>query len=749
MQKSYFTHFKNVKTANGVFQEGDIAKYLIESSFISSKKEGACFSMARFKSNKRSNKNFIEASGVPFDFDHVKIEVLANIKQTLSDENIHAILYSSFSNGLIDGTANFRVVIPFSYAVNSEQFLKIWNTLSIKFDFKNDIACKDPSRVMYVPATHPDRKDKAFFEIIDGLKLNPDDFLKKNYTLLKDLPAALNNLKNDPAKIGRNTWLTSEAGKLITQGITEETLKKTLTQINKNKFTTPLPEDEVNSILKSVSKYIKTNEDNSFHETFFNKKKGKKEKKEAINPKDIFNQLSIKYNFLYLQGDYYVFIDEHNYWKKVDREYFDTLIAKAVIASGMDFYKSKEVSNIKQAVQVFATKKPQPIPFWITNDPLQPIIKTLNGSILLQNMLVNKDFFQSGKNPDYLDTGHRSIVFDTNSTCPSWDNFLAEMLSREQINLLQEYFGYCLIPDTSLGKMLFLIGEGANGKSVICLMFRLIIGESYCSFIPLEAMDIKRTYNLSSMIGSLVNICEEIGEIDKAEEGLLKNLVTGGRITVEKKFRDPIDVTFKTKLIFATNNFPKFRDKTSGLWRRIIPISFERQILDESKQNKNLINPEWWNQSGELPGILNWALEGLCRLKKRGHFIQSEEINGYLKKLKLISNPTLEFIEDNLAFKNCSELPTTKIYVHYTNWAKENGFSVLSANSFAEQVKKCFGNQVHINKNPVYRNGARVRVWMHLEMRNDISNNDQGVIANSSFPEPDSTVDTDDTDYLF
>lgn len=733
MGKTFFTQFPNVKTANGTVLEEDIAQFLSSKTVISREKDGICFSMARYAFNHRCNKGLLGSTGVSLDFDQAEICMLNQVETKLTEMNIYCLIYSSYSHGLSETTSNFRVVVPFDKEVDQIVFSDIWKTLTTIFEFKNDIACKDAARVMYVPTIHPDRTESAFFKIIEGSYLSPDDFLKDHKKHTLNFSKNLNKLKKNPSKVGRNTWLTSQAGKLLSKGVTGDELKEKIIKLNTESFSPALPNEEVENILKSVSKY--TNDQSGPAST--------NSKKEAINPSMVYCSLRQKYNFIYLNGDYYVYLPRMNQWKKVDREYFESIISRQVIEEGMDFYSSTIVGNIRQAVKVFATIQPQNIPFWIKEDPQQSVIKTKNGIILSKQLMEGKDFFIEGETPHYFDTGFRDINYDPDAKCPTWDKFLKEMLTEDQETLLQDFLGYCLIPDTSFAKMLFLIGEGANGKSVICLIIRLLLGESYCSFIPLEAMDVNRTYNLSSMIGSLVNICEEIGEIDKAAEGLLKNLVTGGRITVEKKFKDPIDVTFRTRLIFATNNFPRFRDKSNGMWRRIIPIFFHKQILDESKQDKNLVSPEWWVKSGEMPGVLNWAIEGLVNLQKRGKFIESPEVSEYLKQLKHKGNPTLEFIEDHLTFKLCSEVSSTELYTKYSMWATDNGYSRVAANTFAEQVKHFFQDQVSITKNAKPNSyGKRVRHWINLELKREYD------VSASRYQRSEESNDTDNTEYL-
>lgn len=57
-------------------------------------------------------------------------------------------------------------------------------------------------------------------------------------------------------------------------------------------------------------------------------------------------------------------------------------------------------------------------------------------------------------------------------------SFLSQLLEPEDILTLQEYLGYCLIPSTKAQAMLFLIGNGGEGKSRIGCVLRDIFGDA-------------------------------------------------------------------------------------------------------------------------------------------------------------------------------------------------------------------------------------------------------------------------------
>ena len=86
------------------------------------------------------------------------------------------------------------------------------------------------------------------------------------------------------------------------------------------------------------------------------------------------------------------------------------------------------------------------------------------------------------------------------ATCPRWVNFLGWMFGDDDdtIAFIQEWFGYCLVMDTSQQKFLMLEGPGANGKSVLLATLEALVGEDNCSSVGLE--DFGERFALSTTI---------------------------------------------------------------------------------------------------------------------------------------------------------------------------------------------------------------------------------------------------------
>ena len=368
------------------------------------------------------------------------------------------------------------------------------------------------------------------------------------------------------------------------------------------------------------------------------------------------------------------------------------------------------LGNVKALTLV--SEKHQPPVFLGTPPHAAPgAISMINGIIDIYQLIDCQPFYYP----------HTSVLFnrialpyayDQHAKCPVWDAFLAQMFPDSDVrNLLQEWMGYNLVHDTSMEKFLILFGEGANGKSVFMTVFRELLGVGNYSAIGLESFNPVRTFPLATTIGMLANIVSEIGEWDKAAEGMLKGFVTGEPITIERKHRDPFVGKPTARLTFATNTLPRFSDRSDGLWRRLLLVPCTVQILDEVNQDKRMINPEFWRTNGELPGIFNRAIEGLRRLLKRGQFFVPADCQAAKTAYQKESNPARTFLEENYCAAPNGVIFSNALYKSYHEWAEKNGQKPLGATPFAGEVKRVFKGCT-LTPNPLLTpDGYRSRRW--------------------------------------
>ncbi len=320
--------------------------------------------------------------------------------------------------------------------------------------------------------------------------------------------------------------------------------------------------------------------------------------------------------------------------------------------------------------------------------------------------------------PAYFSTVVLPYDYSPSATCKRWDAFLDRNLEGdiERINVLQEFFGYCLSSHLSYQKFLLLEGEGSNGKSVICAVLTALLGKSNVSHVPLEKFG--ERFALTSTLGRLANIASEIGEIDRVAEGALKSFTAGDRMTFDRKNLSPVEAAATAKLVLATNNRPRFTDRSEGLWRRMLIIPLHVQIKDDEKIYG--MDQQWfWDkaqeQSQEISGVFNWAIQGLAELLRNKKFTHSEVMEKAKNEYRDEVNPAAEFLKEHYEEVDPGLLQFTessKVYEQYQKWCTANGGKAFNNRNFGKEVFRVFKSVKRVKR------GTKTdRFWAYENMR--------------------------------
>lgn len=358
---------------------------------------------------------------------------------------------------------------------------------------------------------------------------------------------------------------------------------------------------------------------------------------------------------------------------------------------------SRLVSNVIAAMESYCVVSGNiEIPCWI-DGPIRErrsYISMANGILDLDRLMEGRETDTAADvmlphSPKWLSTFSLNYNFDPDADCPTWKAFLIKNLNGDLglINLLQEWCGYVLSPRNDMQKFLALEGEGSNGKSVFLTVMQAILGKENCSYVTLE--NFSGRFALSETLGKQLNICADVGQIDSVSEGILKSFVSADPMTFDRKNKSPVSCSPTAKLMCAWNNRPRINDSSSGPWRRMLLIPF-RVVIQDHEKIHGMDKIEWWQKSGELPGVLNWMLYGLHRLNQQGHFTVPDSVKKEIDEYKAESNPVLLFFREFVVSEEDAEVSTTRIYGRYKEWCSESGHKPFSCVVFSRELKRFF-----------------------------------------------------------
>lgn len=319
--------------------------------------------------------------------------------------------------------------------------------------------------------------------------------------------------------------------------------------------------------------------------------------------------------------------------------------------------------------------------------------------------------------PEYRARNLFPVAFDPAARCPRFEQALTEWLpdDGEAAWLLKEFMGYCLIPDTRMERALVLVGEGRNGKSVFFELVKRLLGPHNVSGLPLQSLSRERTFPVAALEGKLVNLCGEAEQQQARQasfdEGLFKSLVTGEMVTVERKGRDHFPMYPVARFIILSNNPPYIHDKTNGVWERLMIVRFSRFFAAEDR-DVNLID----KLTSELPGIFNFALDGLRSLMARGRFQMTAKMGEEIEDYKRECNPIMTWQEEHLRKKPEEEAMLGELWDAYKKWALASGYHAGSIKTFGKALRRLGMEQAKFRSqsNPL-KSDHGFRGWEFLE----------------------------------
>lgn len=397
----------------------------------------------------------------------------------------------------------------------------------------------------------------------------------------------------------------------------------------------------------------------------------------------------------YYQDDIYTLRIYHGGWyayngqcyKEIDKtdlrqqlyRFFGGKEFKKVHSKGFDIVKydptKRKLDEIMDALLAYCPIAADEIPCWLskeyeTGNP-KHILTFQNGYLDIKR----DDFKLQKLTPHFFSLSSYPYNFNVNATCALWKKFLEEIFVDDplKITLLQEWFGYNLIPDNSQEKFMMLLGPTRAGKGTILDVLAYILGND--QVLATSFRDYTRRFAIFPFLGKLAALIGDVsvGANYDATEALnvLKRITGNDVITIERKGRDITQTCIKlyTRFTMAANVMPRLPDFARTIESRMLVIKF---LLSFAGREDITLKARL---KTEAPGILLWALEGLKRLQKNKDFTLPATHHQVLQRIRGEITPFTEFIGDNCSLGEGPEyyIFTENLFECWRQWAIKQG----------------------------------------------------------------------------
>lgn len=272
--------------------------------------------------------------------------------------------------------------------------------------------------------------------------------------------------------------------------------------------------------------------------------------------------------------------------------------------------------------------------------------------------------------------------------------------------LLYQAVGACFHRRNELRKSFFLLGKKRNGKSTFLDMIGTLLGEHNISNLDLSEIGDK--FKTAELTGKLANIGDDINDEFISNSAVFKKVVSGDKITVERKGQDPYVLSSYAKFFFSANSLPRIgRGKdTAAIMDRLVIIPFDAKFSKDDPDYDPYIK---YKLRGEpvMEALIVKAVEGLREVLADQEFITCDRVQENMVDYERTNNPMLLFF-DELTETDYLNEPIKTVYLKYSGFCIANNLQPVSSIEFNRQMKQTF----NLTVKEVIVDKKRIRVYV-------------------------------------
>jgi putative DNA primase/helicase len=239
----------------------------------------------------------------------------------------------------------------------------------------------------------------------------------------------------------------------------------------------------------------------------------------------------------------------------------------------------------------------------------------------------------------------------------------------ESVTVLQDWFGYVLLPDTRQHKILMMVSPPRGGKGTIARVLRAAVGARNVCAPTLSSLG--TNFGLQPLLGKTLAVISDArlsgrSDIVQVVERLLS--ISGEDAqTVDRKNLPAVTTKLSARFMVMTNELPKVTDASGALVDRFVILRQTQSWLgkEDTELTAKLL--------GELPGILMWALEGYQRLRQRGCFLQPASASCMVQELRDLASPVGAFVRESCVVEAGAEVLVKELFDRWKAWCDEKG----------------------------------------------------------------------------
>ena len=324
----------------------------------------------------------------------------------------------------------------------------------------------------------------------------------------------------------------------------------------------------------------------------------------------------------------------------------------------------------------------------------------------------------SDHSPELLFRNMIPVTYDPKVLPIEVPKFLREChLDPKTIYKLLEEAAYVLLREPLFQVAFMHTGVGSNGKSVWLDWLRSFFGHENTSGVSLHDLATNR-FRVAELDGKLINIYADIKSNAIKENEILKPLIGGDAITVEKKQQHPFVMKPYTKLFFSANRVPEMNDESAGMYRRLSLTRWDIVFTEIERDVKKL---DKMNTEKERSGMFNILLRTLQKMIKRGRFLNELSMDDRRDTWKITADPVIEYVNRHVVKMESESISYDELYAHFTTVIEQTEAKLILKPTFNRKILTLTGAVRSSNR----VSGIQKQVFNGITLRSKLKDNKQ------------------------
>ncbi|MPL63020.1 hypothetical protein SDC9_08640 [bioreactor metagenome] len=234
-------------------------------------------------------------------------------------------------------------------------------------------------------------------------------------------------------------------------------------------------------------------------------------------------------------------------------------------------------------------------------------------------------------------------------------------LTDDYIKGLKEIIGYLFTSGNKEEILIFIVGIGGSGKSLLVNILSLIFGSH--KIADLKIRDMNTSHGTSSLVGKQINIVRDSDDALVENMAILKQLSGNDDLQVNPKNKPHTIIPNKevAKIIIMANEIPVFKKLDDAFIDRLVFIEFLHKFRGTSEENKNILSSITNNDKAIQKLIFESLMAYKAKKSRDRDFILKKSLNETKLLLQKHTTP-LNFLISKL-ISGFDINSTDKIYV--------------------------------------------------------------------------------------